>query len=313
MITKKVQMGFAAAAIAASAMMVGCKGKGGFTTLRPGIEYHIYEGKGTTLLQDSSFVKLHIIQKAGDSTFANTYTQNHGEPVLQFLSKESGKDQQGLNYVDIFFKMKEGDSVVIKLNQDSVFKSNKPAFLKKTDEVKVIIKFAEILKGAQRDSLLNLQRQQAAMQGEMQRKQMEEMNKIAPIEDKKIQDYIKAKGIQGANKTQSGIYYAITSNTNNPKPNQGQKVTMNYTGTMLDGTKFDSNVDPAFNHVQPFEFTLGVGQVIPGWDEGVALFPIGSKGVLVIPSYLAYGANPNSPKIKPNSILRFDIEVVNAK
>jgi FKBP-type peptidyl-prolyl cis-trans isomerase FkpA len=296
----------------AAVSLFSCKG-GGFKKLKPGIEYQIFnKGKGETL-PDSSFVKMHIIQKAGDSVFASTYKQNNGMPLLQFLTKASGKEQQGLNFIDVYFKMKAGDSAVIRLNQDSVFKTNKPAFLKKEDQVLVIVKIESIVTGKEKDSLIALQNQQMAMQEEMKRKQMEEMQKIAPAEDAKIQAYLKAKGISGAVKTESGLYYAITSSTNNPKPAPGQTVTMNYTGMLLDGTKFDSNQDPAFNHVQPFDFPLGAGQVIPGWDEGIGYFPIGSKGILVIPSYLAYGAQSPSPKIKPNSILHFDVEVVSAK
>jgi FKBP-type peptidyl-prolyl cis-trans isomerase len=88
---------------------------------------------------------------------------------------------------------------------------------------------------------------------------------------------------------------------------------MNYTGMTLAGAKFDSNVDPQFNHVQPFWFNLGMGQVIKGWDEGIALMPKGSKGTLYIPSTLAYGAQSPSPLIPANSVLVFDVEVVDAK
>ena len=99
----------------------------------------------------------------------------------------------------------------------------------------------------------------------------------------------------------------------------GDSVTMNYTGTLLDGTKFDSNTDTAFKHTQPYKFILGKGAVIKGWDEGVALLKSGSKAVFYIPSSLAYGAQARpgggaNPKgIPANSILLFDVELVNAK
>jgi FKBP-type peptidyl-prolyl cis-trans isomerase FkpA len=296
--------------------IIGCK-TGGFQKLTPGIEYQLFEkGKGSAIT-DSTFVKMHIIQKAGDSTFVNTFTQP-GEPVLQFLTKDLGKGEGAMNYTEVFFKMKQGDSVVIRLNQDSVFKANKPAFLKKTDQVLVIIKMAEIMNAKFKDSILAEQGKMAAMQQQMQQEQqkksMEKAAKIAPVEDAKIQSYLKANNIVGAQKTGSGLYIALNTVGTGAKPAQGQEVTMNYTGMMLDGTKFDSNVDPAFNHVQPFTFKLGMGQVIPGWDEGIAQMPVGSKGVLLIPSYMAYGENsPQGSKIKPNSILRFDVEVVSAK
>jgi FKBP-type peptidyl-prolyl cis-trans isomerase len=94
---------------------------------------------------------------------------------------------------------------------------------------------------------------------------------------------------------------------------------MNYTGTLLDGTKFDSNTDSAFSHVQPFEFALGLGQVIKGWDEGVSYLKPGSKATFYIPSPMAYGAQARpgggaNPKgIPANSILFFDVELVGIK
>ena len=72
-----------------------------------------------------------------------------------------------------------------------------------------------------------------------------------------------------------------------------------------------TNVDSTFNHVQPFTFTLGQGQVIKGWDEGIALLKKGGKARLFIPSHIAYGAQSPSPAIPANSVLIFDVEVVN--
>ncbi len=78
---------------------------------------------------------------------------------------------------------------------------------------------------------------------------------------------------------------------------------------LLNGEKFDSNVDPQFQHVQPFEFMLGKGSVIKGWDEGIALLKKGGKATLFIPSTLAYGANSPSPKIPAHSVLVFEVEL----
>ena len=91
----------------------------------------------------------------------------------------------------------------------------------------------------------------------------------------------------------------------------GDLVTVNYTGRLADGTVFDSNVDPKFNHVQPFQFTLGAGQVIPGWDKGVLGMKVGDKKTLVIPPEDAYGATGAGGVIPPNATLTFDVEVTN--
>jgi FKBP-type peptidyl-prolyl cis-trans isomerase len=89
----------------------------------------------------------------------------------------------------------------------------------------------------------------------------------------------------------------------------GDTVSMNYTGRLADGTVFDSNVDPKFQHVEPFVFTLGAGQVIAGWDEGIVGMKVGEKKTLVIPPEKAYGPNDYGP-IPGNSTLTFDVELV---
>ena len=92
----------------------------------------------------------------------------------------------------------------------------------------------------------------------------------------------------------------------------GDTVSVNYTGTLADGTVFDSNVDPKFKHVEPFEFNLGAGQVIKGWDTGVEGMKVGEKRQLVIPPELAYGANGIGP-IPPNATLTFQVELLAIK
>ena len=130
----------------------------------------------------------------------------------------------------------------------------------------------------------------------------------AKEDDKILQEYFAKNNIQ-ATKTPSGLYYSIKQKGLGPTAKPGKTVTMNYTGKTLDGNVFDSNVDPKFNHVQPFTFKLGVGQVIKGWDEGVQLLQIGSKGTFYIPSGLAYGERGSGGAIPPNAVLIFDVEV----
>ena len=104
-------------------------------------------------------------------------------------------------------------------------------------------------------------------------------------------------------------YYDMVVGTG-AMPKAGQTASMRYTGTLLDGTKFDSSYDRG---QAPFDFVLGQGQVIKGWDEGVATMKVGGKRRLVIPGSLAYGPNPPTPAIPPDATLVFDVELVGVK
>lgn len=106
--------------------------------------------------------------------------------------------------------------------------------------------------------------------------------------------------------TPSGLKYIIIEEGNGDKPKKGQKVKVHYTGKLEDGSVFDSSVERG----TPIEFTLGVGQVIKGWDEGISDMKVGEKRQLIIPPDLGYGLNGYPPVIPPNSTLIFDTELV---
>lgn len=108
--------------------------------------------------------------------------------------------------------------------------------------------------------------------------------------------------------TESGLKYEITEKGTGEQPQTGDKVTVHYTGFLTDSakTKFDSSIDRG----QPFTFKLGNGQVIKGWDEGIALLSVGDKAILSIPSDLAYGERGAGSVIPPNSDLIFEVELI---
>jgi peptidylprolyl isomerase len=106
--------------------------------------------------------------------------------------------------------------------------------------------------------------------------------------------------------TDSGLQYVDLQKGTGASPQRGQTVTVHYTGTLEDGTKFDSSRD----RNQPFSFTIGVGQVIKGWDEGVASMQVGGRRKLIIPADLGYGDRGAGGVIPPNATLIFDVELL---
>jgi peptidylprolyl isomerase len=120
-----------------------------------------------------------------------------------------------------------------------------------------------------------------------------------------------------ANITADGLAIVTKTKGTGATPTVGHTVTVNYSGFLLNsnatlGTEFDSNIDSQFGHVTPFSFTLGVGQVIAGWDEAFKLLPVGTLAELIIPSTLAYGTAGHPPSVPPNSILVFNVSVLSA-
>jgi len=106
--------------------------------------------------------------------------------------------------------------------------------------------------------------------------------------------------------TPTGLQYEDQVVGNGSCPQRGQRVSVHYTGWLTDGTKFDSSLDRG----RPFEFVLGAGMVIAGWDEGVASMQIGGKRRLIIPPALAYGNRGAAGVIPPGATLVFDVELL---
>ncbi len=201
--------------------------------------------------------------------------------------------------MEILTLMHLGDSAIFNLSADS--------FFFKTVGVKELPK--GITKGSELQFFVGLKDFKTEEQMRAMQAQLEEQEKIKGQESQMkegtiIKEYLEKNGITQT-PTASGLIIVTKTKGNGVKPAKGQKVTVHYTGTLMDGTKFDSSVDRG----DPFVFTLGQGQVISGWDEGIAELEVGGSATLIIPSSIAYGPRGTGP-IGPYSPLVFEVQLL---
>jgi len=170
-------------------------------------------------------------------------------------------------------------------------------------ELPILIQAIRTVFASETPLLDPVQREQArawyAQQAQARAKQAGDNNRQAGQEFLAVN-----KGKHGVFTTGSGLQYSVLRNSNGPRPNHSSRVRVHYHGTLLDGTVFDSSVQRG----EPAEFALN--QVIAGWTEGLTLMPVGSKYRFWIPSELAYGGNGSPPVIGPNSVLIFEVELL---
>lgn len=272
--------------------MNACSNNNKFKKTESGLEYKIIKDeKGGISPKEGDLIALHLFVHLGDSVLMDSRKMNNNEPFEIPLMPPSYKG----DWVEGLKLLTAGDSAEFLVPVDTLRKLSQgslPEWMKSGDKISYNVKMVSV-------------KSQADAKKEMEQKSVAQNQ----IDDKLMQEYF-AKNNISPMKTASGIYYVIAKEGAGATPTQGQKVTVNYTGKTLDGVTFDSNVDPNFQHVQPFTFTIGKGEVIPGWDEGIALLKKGGKATLFIPSSLAYGPAAQG-NIAANSVLMFDVEMTN--
>jgi len=151
---------------------------------------------------------------------------------------------------------------------------------------------------------INSIRSNLEIQAEKEKKEKAQKAK----EIKEIQAYL-TKNKLTAKAFPSGLHIVSLSKGTGAKPQKEQTVVVHYTGKLLSGIKFDSSLD----RNRPFEFKIGMGQVIKGWDEGFAELNLGTKAILLIPSSMGYGERGAGRDIPPNAILVFEVELLEVK
>ena len=266
-----------------------------------GISYEFVKNGSGEVPPDGGFWMMNIAyyNEKGDTIFSSA--SQGGAVPMNYTAAQFSKNG---SIEECFSLIGEGDSAVFYISADSLYKNSSgrptPPDLVGT-KIKLCLGIEQVFSVEEF----------SAYSAEKEKEQIEK-------EKKTIETYISEKGIT-AEVTEEGLYYEITQVGNGVKPQVGQKVKVNYTGTLMDGTVFDTSVEETAKEgnvynpgrpYEPIEFPIGQGNVIKGWDIGISLLSVGGKATLVIPSPLAYGNRAAGALIQANSTLIFTVELV---
>ncbi len=269
-------------------LLFSCKLNTDFKTHESGLEYKfIKENPDSVKPQIDDILVLQLkYTTANDSVLFDTK-----EIQGSFRMKMKEPSHKGGCIEDAFGMMHVGDSAIFKIDANNFFVNTRnidpPEFIKPGEKLTFYIKLVKIFDykewkaELEKAEVLSEQEEMTLLKAYLQRTS----TKVEP--------------------TASGLYFVSEKEGTGPKPKKGDLITVHYTGAFIDGRPFDSS----YQRGKPFEFRLGVGEVIEGWDEGIAMMKEGGKARLVIPSKLAYGKNTFNV-IPPYSTLVFEIELL---
>ncbi len=258
-------------------------------TTKTGIKYKFVEkNKKAKQPQIDDFIFLDIDYLINDSLLFESKVLNSDLKINFIAPIYEGDVNEGLAL------MHEGDSLIFWVDAKNFYDKNMgsvPDFIKEADKIEFRVRMNKVLSP------------------EEDKNQSDNKNKtLKEEEDSKLQAYLSENKIT-TKPTESGLYFIETEQGRGVRATKGKTVVVHYTGYFLDGTKFDSSKD----RNQPFEFELGAGRVIKGWDEGIAMMDVGDKVTLIIPSKLAYGERGAGKSIPPFSTIIFDVELLKIK
>lgn len=279
-------------------------------TEKDGIEY-TYIKEGSEKAPNGHFLLYNLqITNGSDSVIYTT----EGQPMPGYLmANDSMPATNGMD--EIFLHLRKGDSIVFQSTAKTIFGQNVPPFLKEDETVKVNLGAFEVMDETAIQAYF--EKMMSAEDSKKSERAVEMLAQEAGV----IEAYAAEKGLT-VQKTANGLYYAIETEGTGEATTPGTTMYVNYAGYLLDGTLFDTSypeiakANDMFNEGReygPLPVNVGMGQVIPGWDEGLMLLKNGSKAKFLIPSPLGYGEAGAGGMIGPNSILVFDVEVTDVQ
>lgn len=272
-------------------LLTGCSNAPkGYQATDNGLYYRLFTNNGGENPQIGDLLELTMSCSVNDTVVILPLTKN----IIPMTEPSFWSD-----FVEGFSMMHKGDSASFIVDIDSSFVNlfgynTLPPQFSSTDIMRFEVRLDDFYP-----------------ESEFRFRMIENIKKNYPAETEKaaseLNAYLEKNGVV-AQPTSTGLYYVKTQDGTGEKPSKGSTVKAHYTGCLLDGTVFDTSIERG----EPIEFVLGVGQVIPGWDEGIALMSKGEKAVLYIPYYLAYG-DRDLGVIPPFSNLVFEVELIDFK
>jgi len=276
-----------------AAFVVSCTGPA-YQKTPGGMPYQLIRSKDTQQARIGNYIKLTLTQKINDSVY---FTTGNRLPIYIPVPPQT----QPYDISELWTTLHRGDSVIATQMMDTFLKrlpaGNLPPEFKKGDRIITYIKVLGIFNS---DSLKTIDEQN-------------ESKAYSVREKAEVESFLGAK-ISSVQRTPAGAYVEVLTAGTGDLIKKGDYVSVNYTGKTFEGKVFDSNTDTTFKHVEPLKFSVGVGQMIKGFDEAMPFLKKGAKGKIYIPSLLGYGAAPPpGGPIKPYDHLIFEVEVTDVQ
>jgi FKBP-type peptidyl-prolyl cis-trans isomerase FkpA len=293
----------------ASFILASCSG----TKTPSGFEYEVVRKGDGVKVDSGKYLVMNFLFKDGKDSIWND-TRKNGIPVVV---QNQGKGPEGDVVLEVVKMMTKGDSVTFKIPAKQLFEKTfrQPMLPPGVDSASMFTFYIGLKEALDQEGMNKLQTELVAKQNEIVKKEMDAQMAKDTVA---IDDHLKAKNIT-ALKTASGLRYVVTKPGKGENIKAGQKAKINYAGYLLDGKYFDTNIKTVSEanglsagrgDFAPLEVTVGYRQVIAGWEEAMQLMNKGSKITVWIPSQHAYGPQGRSPQIPGNSVLVFDMELV---
>lgn len=274
----------------------------GFKRTSTGLQYKIISDGQSEQVKNGQVIRFHFNQSLNDSLLVNS--EDAGQ-AFEIIDTTNHSDY---NIGEVFPLLHKGDSLVVIYEPEIIRVKSRglPPNFKASDKVFLNIRITNVYEN---DAASKKDRDTEVAKA---KKRSDELAALQKVKDNELLDAYVKKNNLTVSKAPKGTLVEITQPGTGALIAPGKVAMVLYTGKLMNGTAFDSNVDPKFNHAgQPYPVEIGKSSVIQGWDDGLRLFRKGGKGRLLIPSFLGYGKQGSPPAIGSNENLIFDIEIVN--